>query len=68
LTIFDRRAFRQEIRLYRDFDLAGNSAVHADDLPESLKSHHTEKFWRNQSPGRHGGIPIAKNFKTVVST
>src|SRR3984893_15936709 len=33
LTVFDRRAFRQEVRLHGDFDLAGNGAVHAGDLP-----------------------------------
>src|SRR5487761_2347218 len=29
LTAFDRRAFRQEVRLDGDFDLAGDGAVHA---------------------------------------
>src|SRR6266851_3278710 len=38
LAIFDRRAFRQEVRLHGDFDLAGNGAVHAGDLPKSLKA------------------------------
>jgi hypothetical protein len=28
LTFFDRRAFRQEVRLDGDFDLAGNGTVH----------------------------------------
>ncbi len=32
MTVFDRRTFRQEVRLDGDFDLAGNGAVHAGDL------------------------------------
>jgi hypothetical protein len=32
LTFFRRRAFRQEVRLDGDFDLAGNGAVHAGDF------------------------------------
>src|SRR5258708_18496151 len=50
LAVFDRRAFRQEVRLDGDFDLAGKSAVQADALSESLKHHPNRKFFRHHTP------------------
>src|SRR6266404_3450199 len=47
LTLFDRRAFRQEVRFDGDLDLAGNGAVHADYAFEIVE-HPSEKFRRNQ--------------------